>query len=155
MRDASMEDITKFLECKRVAIVGVSRDSKHFSRALFREFVAKGYDPIPVNPCSQEIEGRKCFPRLAEISPPVDAALLMTGTAEVTDQVVQESCQVRIRNIWIYGTPNGDSGRWVEFCRQRGSTVIEGYCPLMFLPRPGWFHRVHRVLLKLSGSHPL
>ena len=47
MPEASLEDITKFLECKRVAFVGVSRDPKHFSRALFREFVAKGYDPSP------------------------------------------------------------------------------------------------------------
>jgi predicted CoA-binding protein len=70
MRDASLEDITKFLECKRVAFVGVSRDPQHLSRALFREFLGRGYDPVPVNPQATEIEGRNCFARLSDIAPP-------------------------------------------------------------------------------------
>jgi predicted CoA-binding protein len=58
MRGVSLRDITKFLECKRVAFVGVSRDPHHFSRSLWREFLAKGYDPVPVDPQATEIEGQ-------------------------------------------------------------------------------------------------
>ena len=84
MREASLDDITKFLDCKRVAFVGVSRNSQHFSRLLFREFLAKGYDPVPVNPQAANIDGRQCFARIADVNPPVEAALLMTGAPEAT-----------------------------------------------------------------------
>jgi len=157
MREASMEDITKFLECKRVAFVGVSRNPQHFSRALLREFAAKGYDPIPVNPQAAEIEGRKCFARLSDITPPIDAALLMTGAPEATDQALRECHEADIRRIWIYKkVHDGHNHELVmEACRSRGSAVVEGYCPFMFLPQPGMVHRIHRFLMKVGGSYPL
>lgn len=157
MHEASLEDITRFLECKRVAFLGVSRNPQHFSRSLLRQFLADGYDPVPVNPQATEIDGRKCFARLADIAPPVKAALLITGEPDTTDQVVGECHQADIRNIWIYKrlSDGGDHERAVEFCRSRGSHVVEGYCPFMFLPHPGLVHRVHRYLMKVAGSYPL
>jgi predicted CoA-binding protein len=157
MREASLTDITKFLESKRIAFVGVSRNPRHFSRALFREFLAKGYDAFPVNPQGTEIEGRKCFARLADITPPVEAVLLMTGSQNATDQAIRECKQAGIGNIWIYKSVSDGSAheREVESCRSRGSAVVEGYCPFMFLPQAGLIHRAHRFFMKLAGSHPL
>ena len=157
MREASQKDISKFLECKRVAFVGLSRNPNHFSRALFREFIAQGYDAVPVNPQATEIEGRPCFSRLGEITPRVEAALLMTGAPAATDQAVHECDEAGIRNIWIYKsvTDGQDHARLVEASRLRGSAVVEGYCPFMFLPHPMFFHRAHRFLMKVTGNHPL
>jgi predicted CoA-binding protein len=36
---ASKRAIDSFLSCRRIAVVGVSRDPKDFSRAVFRAFV--------------------------------------------------------------------------------------------------------------------
>jgi predicted CoA-binding protein len=157
MRDASLEDITKFLECKRVAFVGVSRDPQHFSRALLREFVAKGYDPVPVNPQAAKIEGRKCFARVSEITPPVEAALLLTGSPDATDHAMRECSEADIRNIWVYKNlhDSKDHEQAMEFSRSRGAAVVEGYCPFMFLPHPALFHRVHRFIMKVAGNYPL
>jgi uncharacterized protein len=156
MPNASLEEITGFLQAQRLAVVGVSRDPKHFSRALFREFLAQGYDPVPVNLEGTEIEGRSCFARIADIDPPVEAALLMTSPA-ATDQVLAECNAADIRNIWIYRAVNDqDKHRQaVESCQLRGAAVIEGYCPFMFLPKPGIVHRVHRLFMKVAGSYPL
>ena len=41
-----IEQIQDFLDHKRVAMVGVSRESQDFSRGLFREFVNRGYDMV-------------------------------------------------------------------------------------------------------------
>jgi predicted CoA-binding protein len=154
--DALLEDIKKFLDSKRLAVVGVSRDPKHFSRAVFREFVAQGYDAVPVNPKATEIEGRQCFPRIADVTPAVEAVLLLTPAGR-TYQALDECKQVNIRKIWMYkAVPDREIHEHaVEFCRQRGSAVIEGHCPFMFLPNPGLFHRIHRVLMKVAGSYPL
>lgn len=152
-----MKDITKFLECKRIALVGVSRKPHHFSRALLREFAGAGYDPVPVNREAAEVEGRKCFTCLSEITPAVEAALLLTATAGATDQAVRECQQADIRRIWIY--KNVHDGRnheqTIEFCRVQKFAIIEGYCPLMFLPRAGFVHRAHGFFLKLAGHYPL
>ncbi len=43
-------EIDGFLALKRVAMVGVSRDPRDFSRMLFREMKKRGYDMVPVNP---------------------------------------------------------------------------------------------------------
>ncbi|MGO8814485.1 MAG: CoA-binding protein [Terriglobia bacterium] len=157
MREASLNDITKFLECKRIAFVGVSRNPKHFSRLLFHGFLDKGYDTVPVNPQAKDIDGRQCFARIADVTPPVEAALMVTGAPEVTNQAIHDCNQAEIRNIWIYKNMEyeADHEHAVEFCRLQGSAVIEGYCPMMFLPHPGFVHRAHRVLMKLVGSHPL
>ena len=44
---ASKQAIDSFLSCRRIAVVGVSRDPKDFSRAVFRAFVERGYDAVP------------------------------------------------------------------------------------------------------------
>jgi predicted CoA-binding protein len=157
MRTALLEDITKFLECKRIAFVGVSRNPQHFSRALWREFLAKGYDPVPVNPQAADIDGRKCFARISDITPPVEGALLMTGTPAATDQAARECDEAQIRKIWIYKSVDdgSDHEQAMEACRSHGSTVVEGHCPFMFLPQAGMVHRVHRFFMKVAGSYPI
>jgi hypothetical protein len=156
MKDGSLEDINEFLATKRLAIVGASRDSNHFSRALFRELLAQGYDVVPVNPQATEIEGRRCFARLADITPPMEAALLMTPAATI-DHALRECAGAAVKRVWIIDAGRGDEvhERAMEFCRKHGLVVIKGYCPFMFLPKPAWFHRAHRFFMRIAGSYPL
>ncbi len=157
MREASMKDITKFFECKRLALVGVSRKSLHFSRAVMKEFLAAGYDVVPVNPQATDIDGHKCFARLAEIDPPVEAALLLTGSPQETNKTMRECREAGIRNIWIYKNVHdgAEHEKARELYRSQSSALIEGYCPLMFLPGTNFFHRAHGFLVKLVGHYPL
>ena len=78
---ASKNAIDSFLACRRLAIVGVSRDPKDFSRSVFRAFVERGYDVVPVNANGGDIEGRPAVRRIADVEPPIEAALLMIPTA--------------------------------------------------------------------------
>jgi hypothetical protein len=156
MPDAALDDIVEFLATKRLAVVGVSRDPKHFSRGLFREFLAQGYDAVPVNPQAEQIEGRPCFARLADITPPVEAALLMTPP-NLAEQAMRECTEADIKRIWVYKAASDGTvhDRAVDSCRKRGLAVIEGYCPHMFLPKVAFVHRLHRFLMKVAGSYPL
>src|SRR5579862_5657511 len=121
MLDASREDITKFLACKRVALLGVSRKPQHFSRALLSELQAKGYDVVPVNPHATEIAGRKCFAHVSEITPPVEAVLLLTGEPEVTNLALRECNDACIPHIWIYKSMQNDKDHTqvLEACQRR------------------------------------
>src|SRR5215468_860431 len=54
-------DIDDFLALQRIAMVGVSRNSKDFSRTLFRDLCDRGYDVVPVNLFVDEIAGQESF----------------------------------------------------------------------------------------------
>ncbi len=82
------------------AFVGVSRQSKDFSRAQFREFRARGYDAVPVHPAAGPIEGIPCVRHLSEIQPPVDSVLLMTSPG-VTEVLVRECVQAGVKRVWL------------------------------------------------------
>src|SRR5438270_10827832 len=100
-RHFSLEMIEDFLGQKRIAMIGVSRDPKHFSMNLFEELCRRGYDVIPVNPGAPSINGRHCFQRVQEIQPPVKAALLMTPP--VISERIMEDCYVDcIVQVWLY-----------------------------------------------------
>ncbi len=151
----SLQSIREFLGRKRFAVVGVSRNPKDFSRTLFRELRTRGFDAVPVNPNLEEVEGVKCFPSVAGIPEPVDAALLMTNAA-VTEDVVKECAGAGVRQVWMYRAAGAGavSPEAVRFCDGKGIGVIEGECPLMFLQGTGWPHRVHGFCRKLLGRYP-
>ena len=46
----SLETIEDFLSQKRIAMIGVSRNPKDFSAALFEGLRKRGYEMVPVNP---------------------------------------------------------------------------------------------------------
>jgi predicted CoA-binding protein len=51
---SSMATVQEFLSQKRLAVVGLSRQPKDFSRALFHALRDQGYDVVPVNPEAEE-----------------------------------------------------------------------------------------------------
>ena len=154
----SLKTIEDFLAQKRIAIVGLSRDEKHFSVMLFAEFRKRGYDVVPVNPNAQEILGHHCFAHLREIHPPVEAVLLMTSPT-VTEAAVRECAEAGVKRVWLYRAGSiGDavgavSEKAVEFCRDNGIDVVPGACPFMFFPNNG-LHKVHGWLEKIAGGFP-
>src|SRR3954470_9607154 len=84
-------NVTDFLAQRRLAIVGVSHEPKHFSRLVFRAFQDRGYDAVPVN---RDL-------RVQDIRPPLDTALLLTPPA-VTAEVVRDCAAAGIRRVWMY-----------------------------------------------------
>ena len=62
-----------------------------------------------------------------------------------------------VQRIWIYKeVHDGHSHeKTMDSCRAHGTSIVEGYCPMMFLPKPGLVHRLHRFIMKVSGSYPL
>jgi len=153
--ETSMETIEDFLAQKRIAMAGISRDPANFSVKLFEELCRRGYDVVPVNPNAAEVQGRRCFARVQDIEPPVDAALLMTSP-EATETVVNDCAEAGVRRVWMYraGGKGAVSPKAVEACRGRGMQVVPGQCPFMFLPETAGFHRFHGFIRKITGRYP-
>ena len=152
---SSLETIEDFLAQKRIAMAGISREPASFSVRLLAELCRRGYDVVPVNPNMAEVQGRRCFARVQDIQPPVEAALLMTSP-KATETVVNDCAEAGIRRVWMFrATGKGAvSAKAVTFCRGRGIDVVPGECPFMFLPEAAGVHRFHGFLRKITGRYP-
>ncbi|HMK23132.1 MAG TPA: CoA-binding protein [Terriglobales bacterium] len=151
----SIQDVQDFLALQRIAMVGVSRRAQDFSRSLFREMCARGYDMVPVNPAAIEIEGKECFNNLQVVKAPVEGALIMTPSFE-TVRVVQDCIEAGIGKVWIYraGGQGALSPEAIALCQRHNIQVVEGHCPYMFFPATGFLHRAHGFLMKLGRRYP-
>jgi predicted CoA-binding protein len=151
----SLNTIEDFLSHKRLAIVGLSRKRQEIGNSLFDHFTRQGYEVLPVNPNTTEINGRRCFPRIQDIQPAPDWVLLLTPPS-ATNTVVRDCAEAGIRRIWMYrgGGQGAVSVEAVEFCRAKGIEVVPGACPFMFLPPVRNIHWVHRCFSKLLGNFP-
>lgn len=149
------ELIDDFWGQKRLALVGISRDPKDFTRLLLDELIQRGYEVVPVNPNVQELAGQPCFARVQDITPQVDGVLVMTPSNK-TDQVVHDCAEAGITRVWMHrGAGTGSvSQTAVDFCHENGIGVVPGFCPFMFMPNTGFIHGVHGFFKKLSGTYP-
>lgn len=150
-----LQRIQEFLGLKRFAFVGVSRQATDFSRSLYREFLQRGYQAVPVNPQVADVEGQRCFAHVKDIQPPVEGALLMTDAAAI-DELVRECADAGITKVWLYrGVGTGSvSADAVRFCEAHGISVVPGECPFMFLPGSAIVHRFHGFVRKITGAYP-
>jgi predicted CoA-binding protein len=118
VREAGRE----FLARRRFALVGASREEKSFSRYVLRELLRRGYEVVPVNPAVAELDGRRCFPRVQDVTPPVDAALIMTPPARSGDAVV-DCLAAGVRSL----PPDARGGRALPGRRSRAD---HGHVPV-------------------------
>lgn len=151
----SLRQIDDFFQLKRLAVVGVSRNPKETSYTLWQEFRQRRYDAVPVNPNATEIDGKPCFARVQDITPPVEGVVIVT-TPKVTDQVVRDCAEAGVKHIWMYRGVGGGavSKDAVAFAESNGMDVVEGFCPFMFLLGTPFFHKLHGYGKKLTGSYP-
>jgi predicted CoA-binding protein len=143
-----------FLRAHRIALVGLSRNPKDFTRGIARELIRRGYDVVPVNPAAggAEIEGRTAFARLTEVTPPVDAALLFTAPG-ATEAVLRDCDEARVRKVWLHrGAGRGAATpAALAFCAAHGIAAVHDLCPWMALPGAHFPHGFHREMRRRFG----
>jgi predicted CoA-binding protein len=156
MEPSSLESARAFLGARRIAVVGVSRNEKDFSRAVLRELARRGHDLAPVNPALAEVDGRRCFARVQDVSPPADAALLLTSPAQ-TERVLRDCLAAGIRRVWFHrgAGPGAATPAALALCAEAGVEVVRDLCPFMALPDAGFPHRLHHfVRRRLARAAP-
>ena len=144
-----------FLAAKRIAVVGVSRNEKDFSRAVFRELLRRGHDVVPVNPALTEVEGRRAWAAVSQIAPPVEAVLVLTPPS-ATVAVVRDAIRASVRKVWLHRGAGAGSGtpEALAVCEADGVEAVHDLCPFMAFPDAGLLHRAHGFFRRRFG-HPM
>ncbi len=146
-----LETAREFLSHRRIALVGLSREPRDMSRAVFRELARRGYDVVGVNPALGDADGRPCFARVQDVSPAAEGALLFTPPA-LTERVVRDCAEAGIRRVWMHrGAGRGAaSPAAIAFCEANGIAVVRDLCPFMALPDAELPHRLHGFFRRLG-----
>lgn len=150
-RVVSLNDIEKFLEPKKLALAGASRNPKKFGGAVLKELTEKGFEVYPINPNATEIQGIKCYASVADIPSDVKNLLVITPKKE-TAAVAEQAIQKGMERIWIQQM--SETPEAVNAIDEAGIPLITKKCILMFAGPVEGPHKFHRFLIKLIGRYP-
>lgn len=137
--------VTHFLEAKRIAVAGVSRDPRQPANAIARRLRETGHEVVPINPKATELEGEHCYPDLASVPEAVDAVMVVTHP-DIAANIVRQAAERGIDRVWFHRS-FGDgsvSAAAVEECEKRGIQPIVGGCPMMYCGGVDFGHRCMR-----------
>ena len=143
---------SEFLAHKRIAVTGVSRrGGDHGSNTVFKRLRDRGYEVFAVNPNADEVEGARSYHDLRSIPGGVEAVVIATAP-DKAEGTMRECAELGIKHVWMHrlygqGSVSADAA---AYGRERGITVIDGGCPLMFGPAADFGHKVVRVVF---GGH--
>lgn len=142
--------IDEFLAQDHLGFVGLSRNPKDFSHAVYRHLRDGGRTLYPVNPNIDELEGDPVYPSVRELPAEVSSVFVMVN-ARASRTVVQDCVYRGIERVWFHKGigPGSVSEDALELARRHKLIVVDGACPLMF---DGPVRHVHRLHSWMSGK---
>ena len=147
--------VSDFLKVRRIAVAGVSRGKNSAANPVFRKLRDAGYDVVPVNPNTPQVEGVTCYPDLAHIPGELDAVVVATSPG-VSLQIINQAAERGVKRVWFHRSfgQGSVSTEAVEACRKAGLSCIVGGCPLMYCDPVDPGHRCMRAILGWMGKVP-
>ena len=148
--------VAEFLQGKRFAVAGVSRDKAQPANAIYRKLRDSGYEVFPINPKATEVEGVRCHPDVGSVPGPLDGVVIATHP-DVSAEIVRQCAEYGVCRIWFHrsvdrGSVSDDA---LRECGARGIQPIVGGCPLMYCEPVDIGHRCMRWCLGWRGRLPV
>jgi len=143
------QPIQDFINGKRIAVVGVSRDKEKFGNTAFAELAARGYQVFAVHPTAQEIAGAPCYPNLTALRGQVDGVLVSVSPQQAMP-VLREAATLGLKNVWLQ--QGAESPQVLALARDLGLNLVARKCVLMYASPVRSFHAWHRAFAKLFGQ---
>ncbi|MCX6248592.1 MAG: CoA-binding protein [Bacteroidetes bacterium] len=143
--------IKTFLEARKLAIAGVSRDQKKLGYAVVKKLKETGFDLYLIHPEAETLHGERAYRTITDLPDDIGGLLIMTPKSE-TMKLVEDAVKKGIPNIWIQQM--SETPEAVNFALSSNVNLVAGKCILMFAEPVQGFHKFHRTLKKLFGGMP-
>ena len=142
--------IQDFINGKRIAVVGVSRDKEPSSATrLLPNWRRAATRFSPCIPTAQEIAGAPCYPNLTALRGQVDGVLVVVPPQQAVP-VLREAAAIGLKNVWLQ--QGAESPEALALARDLGLNLVAKKCVLMYAPPVRSFHAWHRVFARLFGQ---
>ena len=148
---ASLHDIKKFLDSKKIAIAGVSRNPKKFGHQIFTKLKERDYELFPINPSADKIDDTQVFSEVTELPAEVKHLVIVTPKKE-TEKVVMEAITHGIDHIWIQQM--SDTPDAIKIAQEAKIKLISGQCIFLWSEPVKGIHKFHKTIMKLFGLLP-
>jgi hypothetical protein len=145
----------EFLAQHRIAVAGVSRDTKQPANLIYRRLRDTGHEVFAVNPNADQVEGDRCYTAVGEIPHSLDGVVVVTPP-DVAAAVVEDCAAAGVPRVWLHRGlgPGSMSDDAVAACHRHGIAVIPGGCPNMFGATSDPGHRGMLHVLQITGKVP-
>jgi len=145
------ESIKEFLNCKKIAVIGVSSKGKGMGIVVYNHLKDCGTNVFAINKNGGNFKGIKLYSSIKDISENIDGIITIVPPAE-TEKVVKEALELGVNNIWMQ--QGSESNIAIKFCEENGISLIYGECILMFSEPVKSIHGFHRWINKIIGKYP-
>lgn len=121
------EQIHNFLSMRKVAVIGMSKNSSKAAHYVPKYLLENGYDITPVNPNADEILGKKCYDLVSEINDEIDIVDIFRPSDQVLS-VIQDAIKKKPRVIWLQEGIHNFKAE--DLARKEGIDVVFNRCML-------------------------
>jgi len=143
--------VQSFLEPKKLAIAGVSRNPKKFGRVVYEHLKKRDFQVFGINPNSDSINGDPCFKTVADLPDEAENLYIVTPKNQTRD-VIQAAIDRGIKNIWIQQA--SETKEAVELAEENNVNLIHKECIFKFAEPVTGPHNFHRFISKVFGAYP-
>ena len=144
------QNIQNFIEKKKVAVVGASRNDKKFGNAAAKELLERGYEVFYVHPEADEIDGHSTYPNLEAVKDQVKS-VWVNVPPERGEMILRDAAAAGLTKVWLQ--QGADSPELIELGEELGLDLVAGKCILMYAEPVRSFHKFHQVVWKLIGQY--
>lgn len=146
-----MSTINKdFLNCKRIAIYGISKTETKFGNSIYRELKARGYSVFPMHIDLEKFDGDNCYRSLSDIKPLVDGVFINVKPNKVIG-ILQEVKKTGIKKVWLQ--QGAESEAALKFAEENFLDLSTNGCILMYLEPVKGLHSFHRWIWRLVKKY--
>ena len=121
------EEIKDIFTLKKIAVVGMSRypiKAAHFVPKYLSE---QGFDITPINPTTNEILGKKCYPDIFSIQHTIDVIDIFRPSEQVLS-VIQDAIKKKPKVIWLQEGIHNEEAE--NLAREYGIDIVFNRCML-------------------------
>ena len=121
------EEIKDVFALKKIAVIGMSRHTIKAAHFVPKYLSEQGFDITPINPTTNEILGKKCYPDISSIQYAIDVIDIFRPSEQVLS-VIPDAIKKKPKVIWLQeGIHNAEAEK---LAMKEGIIVIFNRCML-------------------------
>ena len=121
------EEIKDIFALKKIAVVGMSRHPIKAAHFVPKYLSEQGFDITPVNPTTNEILGKKCYPAVSFIQHVIDVIDIFRPSEQVLS-VIQDAIKKKPKVIWLQEGIHNEEAE--NLAREHGIDIVFNRCML-------------------------
>jgi len=128
IKDSHTDEVIKdVFTLKKIAVIGMSRHPIKAAHFVPKYLSEQGFDITPINPTTNEILGKKCYPDISSVQDPIDIVDIFRPSEQVL-LVVQNAIKKKPKVIWLQEGIHNEEAE--NLAREHGIDIVFNRCML-------------------------